>query len=501
MKKLVAMALMGTMLFSNVLGVNATGLRDVFDAKYYADQYGDLKDAFGYDEEKLWEHYQTYGLNEGRNMSPILDVVKYRETYKDLDDAFGDNWDAYVEHYINYGAREDRDSGTDFDLATYLSAYTDLKQAFGDDLLAAAKHYLEFGQEEKRELISKEAYAAYINPVPQKAPAQNPTVGEVPLVQVTGEVESEAYAKVKGAFEDIVLKMRADGIVKADDVCVAMDESSLKVDINFADKDADIVLQKDARENTYVLTMDSDFVWLKGLAATINGKDSASYNKELFLATLGLVSEEPQSLFDRIDADYFSPAGVSDVEWEKVGNCYIMGGEIVYKDYISYIITTDGSTGYYHHDASYLFQVTDANQNTAECRVAYDSSVVTYTLGEDNKVYFSGKNLDPEYGIPYPVCDYVRLVTGCSSYEEYKASLQAQLEAAGDEDAYIWSYDECTINGYTYYLFEVFYETENAKGDPDMLYVQVGDNEYIEIYNLFPFTSLEDFVKTAFFIK
>lgn len=40
--------------------------KDNFDYKRYADQYQDIKNAFGYDQEKLWNHYTKYGLNEGR---------------------------------------------------------------------------------------------------------------------------------------------------------------------------------------------------------------------------------------------------------------------------------------------------------------------------------------------------------------------------------------------------------------------------------------------------
>lgn len=69
------------------------------------------------------------------------------------------------------------------------------------------------------------------------------------------------------------------------------------------------------------------------------------------MALLGVVSDEPQALFDRIDLDYFSPAGLSDVEWERVGDCYIMGNSMSVGEYISYIITTESSpSNYYEHD-------------------------------------------------------------------------------------------------------------------------------------------------------
>lgn len=40
--------------------------RENFDATAYADTYPDLKEAFGYDENKLWEHWINFGKNEGR---------------------------------------------------------------------------------------------------------------------------------------------------------------------------------------------------------------------------------------------------------------------------------------------------------------------------------------------------------------------------------------------------------------------------------------------------
>ncbi len=169
MKKLVVAMLAGTMLLSNGLQVSAAGMRDVFDAKYYAEQYKDLKDAFGDNEEALYKHFVEYGLKEGRNMNPIIDIAKYRKQYEDLDKAFGDNWDAYVEHYFNYGVKEDRDNGTSFDVKKYVSSYEDLSKAFGDDYKKAAKHYMEYGKKENRDKGNKEQIVKPANkPVVQK---------------------------------------------------------------------------------------------------------------------------------------------------------------------------------------------------------------------------------------------------------------------------------------------------------------------------------------------
>ena len=107
-----ALAAMVTSMFAATLTVSAEGVKDVFDAKYYADTYPDLKAAYGYDEGALYQHYMKFGLAEGRVGSPDFNVAEYRRAYPDLEAAFGDNWDAYVNHYFQLGKAEGRTAGT-----------------------------------------------------------------------------------------------------------------------------------------------------------------------------------------------------------------------------------------------------------------------------------------------------------------------------------------------------------------------------------------------------
>ena len=107
-----AFAAMVTGMFAATLTVSAEGVKDVFDAKYYADTYPDLKAAYGYDENALYQHYMKFGLAEGRVGSPTFNVVEYRRAYSDLEAAFGNNWDAYVDHYYQFGKAEGRTAGT-----------------------------------------------------------------------------------------------------------------------------------------------------------------------------------------------------------------------------------------------------------------------------------------------------------------------------------------------------------------------------------------------------
>lgn len=104
-------ALMAAAVLSSTLNVSAAGLRDVFDAEYYAETYPELKASIGDDAEALFQHYVTYGLSEGLAGSRVFNVVEYRNAYADLDAVFGDNWDAYVDHYFTIGIAEGRTAG------------------------------------------------------------------------------------------------------------------------------------------------------------------------------------------------------------------------------------------------------------------------------------------------------------------------------------------------------------------------------------------------------
>lgn len=175
------------------MSVNAANLKDVFDAEYYAEQYPDLKAAFGNDEKALHQHFLQYGLKEGRVMNPIIDVVKYREQHGDLQTAFGDDWDAYVEHFFTFGVNEKRDSGTDFDMNAYLESYADLKAAFGSDYLSAAKHYMTTDVKENRQEASKE----YVRAREEAAKAVAEEVEETTSEVQTGNFYDENGRVVK----------------------------------------------------------------------------------------------------------------------------------------------------------------------------------------------------------------------------------------------------------------------------------------------------------------
>lgn len=80
----------------------------VFNPKYYADTYSDLRKAFGYNENALFQHFMQFGMNEQRQAKADFNVKVYRANYTDLQNAFGDNWKNYYWHYCLCGRKENR---------------------------------------------------------------------------------------------------------------------------------------------------------------------------------------------------------------------------------------------------------------------------------------------------------------------------------------------------------------------------------------------------------
>lgn len=143
------------MFASSTMNVSAATLKDFFDAKYYASLYPDLQKAFGNDEKKLYEHYLTFGIKEGRSANRTFNVTKYRELYPDLDAAFGDNWDAYANHYAVFGIREGRDGGGEGGegMDAYAESYSDIYAAYGSAFFAELEKYDILGKTTEREAL------------------------------------------------------------------------------------------------------------------------------------------------------------------------------------------------------------------------------------------------------------------------------------------------------------------------------------------------------------
>ena len=101
----------------------------VFDAEYYANKYSDLKAAFGTDASKLFNHFLSYGIKEGRCASPVFDVKYYVENNSDLKSAFGTDYVAAVKHFVNNGINEARVTAKPVNLGDKFKAKINYKSA------------------------------------------------------------------------------------------------------------------------------------------------------------------------------------------------------------------------------------------------------------------------------------------------------------------------------------------------------------------------------------
>ena len=116
----------------------------------YLATYADLRAAFGTDEVAGFDHFQRYGIVEGR--SPSFDGLDYIVSYDDLIAALPHTNDAGATHFIENGAAEGR--RVLFDPVQYIASYDDLVRAFSTrvdlKVTTAAEHYLEYGISEGR---------------------------------------------------------------------------------------------------------------------------------------------------------------------------------------------------------------------------------------------------------------------------------------------------------------------------------------------------------------
>ncbi|MCR4588458.1 MAG: hypothetical protein K5682_08635 [Lachnospiraceae bacterium] len=151
---------------------------DNFDYVAYADTYADLKEAFGYDKDALYQHYINNGIKEGRTAQTTsgetvsgsteqttgnsstctlickrsdflsksnFDAARYAADYADLAAAFGTNTNKLYNHYVNNGEKEGRkaystNERTNAILTIYDTIPTICNDGMTDEMKARAVH-------------------------------------------------------------------------------------------------------------------------------------------------------------------------------------------------------------------------------------------------------------------------------------------------------------------------------------------------------------------------
>ncbi len=144
-----------------------------FDPVSYRNAYPDLRAAFGIDWEKYYTHFMTSGVFEGRVGTGFSDyMVGGQTTYEGIDyaavfnpgyyaahnqdifAAYGFNEDKLFEHFVLSGMAEGRRANPEFDVNAYMTHHPDLQAAFGADLKSYYMHYVTYGQAEGRTAVN-----------------------------------------------------------------------------------------------------------------------------------------------------------------------------------------------------------------------------------------------------------------------------------------------------------------------------------------------------------
>ena len=122
----------------------------VFDAKFYLNKYTDLKKAFGNNYAKAYEHFVENGINEGRQGSMYFDVKWFAENNKDIKQIYGTNYTKILEYFVTNGIKEGKQGSAEFNVKIYRENYTDLRNAYGTNYKEYYKHYIDYGNAEGR---------------------------------------------------------------------------------------------------------------------------------------------------------------------------------------------------------------------------------------------------------------------------------------------------------------------------------------------------------------
>lgn len=80
----------------------------VYNYQDYLTYNPDLAALYGADQKKLFDHFVTSGMKEGRRGSSEFDLNTYKANNPELVAMFGDDNVKYYEHYIASGKAEGR---------------------------------------------------------------------------------------------------------------------------------------------------------------------------------------------------------------------------------------------------------------------------------------------------------------------------------------------------------------------------------------------------------
>ncbi|MGI2909130.1 proprotein convertase P-domain-containing protein [Tolypothrix sp. VBCCA 56010] len=123
---------------------------NLFDANFYRASNPDLTAAGLTTDAQLFQHFQNFGLNEGRSFSLFANLSLYRASNPDLATAGINTNRQLLDHLQNFGVLEGRQFSEFVDVNFYLDANPDVAQAFSNNREQALQHLNDNGLSEGR---------------------------------------------------------------------------------------------------------------------------------------------------------------------------------------------------------------------------------------------------------------------------------------------------------------------------------------------------------------
>ncbi len=155
----------------NTMFSNSLWNYNLFDYKYYANKYSDIKNAYGYNAKQLWNHWCLHGIAEGRQCSIVYNALIYsnyaaflseQTTYiNKIKSAFGYNYTndngyknmAMYLHFLDKGINDyNVVCSNEFNIKIY-AAYEDLKEKYDDEWRKYYEHCVKYNYVENRVCI------------------------------------------------------------------------------------------------------------------------------------------------------------------------------------------------------------------------------------------------------------------------------------------------------------------------------------------------------------
>lgn len=122
----------------------------VYNYDFYKSAYSDLRSAYGNNRQAYFRHFIRFGINEGRQGSPLFDFYYYKGHYGDLVSTYGNDNLKYYTHFMNCGWDEGRMPSEKFDIVSYYNANADLRSVYGRNIYQMYLHYNNYGYSEGR---------------------------------------------------------------------------------------------------------------------------------------------------------------------------------------------------------------------------------------------------------------------------------------------------------------------------------------------------------------